>query len=120
MSQARKILAEEGRRSIADESYVGAVTNKWGEFLEGVPARTQHDQYIRGVTAMLMENESQHLRNLSEETRTVNVGSFTKFIFPVLRRVFPNLIANEIVSVQPMTAPVGAVFFLDYIYVPGS
>jgi hypothetical protein len=63
-----------------------------------------------------MENESQYLQNLNEETRTVNVGSFTKFIFPVLRRVFPNLIANEIVSVQPMTAPVGAVFFLDYVY----
>ncbi len=114
--EARKILAEEGRRSIADESYVGALTKKWGEFLEGVPHRTPQEQYIRGVTAMLFENESQYLQNLSEEMRTVNVGSFTKFIFPVLRRVFPNLIANEIVSVQPMTAPVGAVFFLDYIY----
>ena len=62
-----------------------------------------------------MENESQYLQGLNEETKTVNVGSFTKFIFPVLRRVFPNLIANEIVSVQPMTAPVGAVFFLDYV-----
>jgi hypothetical protein len=114
--EARKILNEEGRRSIADESYVGTLTNKWGEFLEGMPHRTPGEQYIRGVTAMLFENESQYLQNLSEEMRTVNVGSFTKFIFPVLRRVFPNLIANEIVSVQPMTAPVGAVFFLDYIY----
>jgi hypothetical protein len=65
---------------------------------------------------MLMENQSQYLQNLNEETKTINVGSFTKFIFPVLRRVFPNLIANEVVSVQPMTAPVGAVFFLDYVY----
>jgi hypothetical protein len=46
----------------------------------------------------------------------VNIGSFTKFIFPILRRVFPNLIAHEIVSVQPMTAPVGAIFYLDLIY----
>ena len=114
--EARKILNEESRRSIADESYVGVLTNKWGEFLEGMPHRTPHEQYVRGVTAMLFENESQYLQNLSEEMRSVNVGSFTKFIFPVLRRVFPNLIANEIVSVQPMTAPVGAVFFLDYIY----
>jgi len=63
-----------------------------------------------------MENEAQHLLGLNEDTRTTNVGSFTKFIFPILRRVFPNLIANEIVSVQPMTAPVGAVFYLDYVY----
>lgn len=110
------MLHEEGRRTIADQSYVGALIRKWRDFLEGMPDRTEHDRYVLGCTAMLMENESLYLQNLTEETRTVNVGSFTKFIFPVLRRVFPNLIANEIVSVQPMTAPVGAVFFLDYLY----
>jgi hypothetical protein len=110
------MLHEEGRRTIADQSYVGALIRKWGDFLEGLPDRTETDRYILGCTAMLMENESIWLQGLTEETRTVNVGSFTKFIFPVLRRVFPNLIANEIVSVQPMTAPIGAVFFLDYIY----
>ena len=114
--EARQMLQEEGRQTIADQSYVGALIRKWGEFLEGMPDRTEQDRYILGCTAMLMENESLYLQNLTEETRSVNVGSFTKFIFPVLRRVFPNLIANEIVSVQPMTAPIGAVFFLDYIY----
>jgi hypothetical protein len=33
--------------------------------------------------------------------------------FPVIRRVFPSLIANSLVSIQPMTAPVGAVFYYD-------
>jgi hypothetical protein len=115
-AEARRILAEEARKSIADESYVGALIRKWGSLLEGMPDRTDHERYVLGVTAILMENESQYLQGLNEETKQVNVGSFTKFIFPVLRRVFPNLIANEIVSVQPMTAPVGAVFFLDYVY----
>jgi hypothetical protein len=99
-----------------DEGYLKALTGKWGEFLEGIPDRSDADRYIRGCTAMLLENESQYLQNLNEDTRSTNVGSFTKFIFPILRRVFPNLIANEIVSVQPMTAPVGAVFYLDYVY----
>jgi hypothetical protein len=107
---------EEGRRTIVDQSYVGALIGKWRELLEGIPDRTDHERYVLGCTAMLMENESQYLQQLTEETRSLNVGSFTKFIFPVLRRVFPNLIANEIVSVQPMSAPVGAVFYLDYIY----
>lgn len=114
--EARQMLQEEGRRTIADQSYVGALIRKWGDFLEGLADRSEQDRYILGCTAMLMENESLWLQSLTEETRTVNVGSFTKFIFPVLRRVFPNLIANEIVSVQPMTAPIGAVFFLDYVY----
>lgn len=116
MSEARRMLQEGQQRSIADQSYVGGLIRKWRDLLEGMPDRTEHDRFVLGVTAMLMENQSSYLQGLNEETRTINVGSFTKFIFPVLRRVFPNLIANEIVSVQPMTAPVGAVFFLDYIY----
>ncbi len=115
--EARKILESgEGRKTIADAGYVGALSKKWEEFLEGIPNRTEQDRYVRGVTAMLMENESQYLQGMTEETKSTNVGSFTKYIFPILRRVFPNLIANEIVSVQPMNAPVGAVFFLDYVY----
>jgi hypothetical protein len=115
-TEARQILNEDAKRTAADKSYVGALVRKWREFLEGLPDRTEQDRYTLGCTAVLMENEANYLAGLNEETRTVNVGSFTKFIFPVLRRVFPNLIANEIVSVQPMTAPVGAVFFLDYVY----
>jgi hypothetical protein len=109
--QARQLVLNESRRSIADKGFIQSLIGKWGELLEGID-----NPYTRGVTAMLMENESQWLQGLEEETKTINVGSFTKFIFPVLRRVFPNLIANEIVSVQPMTAPVGAVFFFDYKY----
>jgi hypothetical protein len=114
--EARKMVSEDSRGTIEDKTLVGALVRKWEPMLEGIANRTVQDKYTVGVTAMLMENQSQYLQNLNEETKTVNVGSFTKFIFPVLRRVFPNLIANEIVSVQPMTAPVGAVFFLDYVY----
>ena len=114
--EARQVLLEDSKRTIADQTYVSALIRKWKGLLEGMPDRTERDRYILGTVAVLMENESQHLQSLEEETRLVNVGSFTKFIFPVLRRVFPNLIAHDLVSVQPMTASVGAVFFLDYIY----
>lgn len=114
--EARNMVLEGSTRTIADKTYVGALVRKWKDLLEGMPDRSERDRYVLGVTAVLMENESQHLQSLEEETRLVNVGSFTKFIFPVLRRVFPNLIAHDIVSVQPMTASVGAVFFLDYVY----
>lgn len=116
MTEARQIILEDAKKTIADKSYVGALIRKWKEFLEGMPDRTDRERYVLGTTAILMENQAQHLQALSEDTRTLNVGNFTKFIFPILRRVFPNLIANEIVSVQPMTAPVGAVFYLDYVY----
>ena len=42
------------------------------------------------------------------------------FQFPQVRKVFPALVANELVSVQPMTLPSGLVFYLDYTYNSGS
>ncbi len=53
---------------------------------------------------------------------TVRVGlpdpifGFTKMIFPILRRIVPSLIANELVSVQPMSLPSGLLFYMDYRY----
>jgi hypothetical protein len=91
--EARQMMLSEGRRSIADQGFVKQLTSKWSELLEGI-----RDPYVRGTTAMLMENESQWLQSLEEETKTINVGSFTKFIFPVLRRVFPNLNAMGFIA----------------------
>ena len=107
--EARQALSES--RSIHDKSYVRALADKWQPLLEGI-----RQEHTRNVMAVLYENESQYLQNLNEETRSTNVGSFLKFVFPVLRRVWPNLIANEIVSIQPMTAPVGGIFFYDLKY----
>jgi hypothetical protein len=100
----------EAARTVRDDSYGALLEDKWGNFLDGVG-----DSYTRRTMAMLFENQFDDMRHqLQEDTLATNAGSYTKYIFPVLRRVFPNLIANEIVSVQPMTAPVGAVFFFEY------
>ena len=77
-------LKENARGTVEDSSLVGALVNKWQPMLEGIASRTPADKYTLGVTAMLMENQSQYLQNMNEETKQVNVGSFTKFIFPVL------------------------------------
>lgn len=90
-------LTEAGARSIRDDSYTGQLVEKWDRFLRGVDA-----DYTKKCMAMLMENQFLDMRRqLSEDTLSTNAGVYTKYIFPVLRRVFPNLIANEIVSVQP-------------------
>jgi len=114
--EARRMIIEDSTGTIADQRLVSVLVEKWDDLMEGMPGRTPFDMYRKGCLAMLFENQARHLRAMSEETRAINVGYFTKFIFPVLTRVFPNLIANEIVSVQPMTAPQGAVFYLDYVY----
>ena len=44
----------------------------------------------------------------------------SSFAFPAMRRIFPSLIAQQLVSIQPMTMPMGSVFYMDYKYGPGS
>jgi hypothetical protein len=109
--EARNMMTEGGRGTALDQSFVNQVSAKWAPLLEGI-----ENPYQRGVMGFLFENQMEHLRSLNEETLSTGVGSFTKYIFPILRRVFPNLIANQIVSVQPMTAPVGGIFTYEYKY----
>ena len=109
--ESRRLLSEQGQGTAADQGFVQKVAQKWSPLLEGVD-----DPWNRGVLAILLENQMTHLRSLNEETLSTGVGSFTKYIFPILRRVFPNLIANQIVSVQPMTAAVGGIFTYEYKY----
>ena len=109
--EARRLLAEQGSGTAADAGFVQKVAHKWSPLLEGV-----ENPWDRGVLAILLENQMGHLKTLNEETLSTGVGSFTKYIFPILRRVFPNLIANQIVSVQPMTSAVGGIFTYEYKY----
>lgn len=110
-AEARQYLAEQGARTIVDESYTKACVSKWDKLVGSIP-----HEYNKKVTAVLLENEAYHLRQLGEQTLSTNTGEFVKYIFPILRRVFPNLIANQIVSVQPMSAPVGGIFYYEYKY----
>ena len=82
------------------------VTNRWDKIhmLEGLkgPMKTN--------IATLFENEAKMM--LSEATDSQNSGQFTTVVFPIVRRVFSKLLANEIVSVQAMNLPVGKLFFI--------
>jgi len=114
-TEARALLEQAGPKTIHDNSYASACVSKWGELLEGIPI--QHDNgYTKKATAILLENEMEHIKSFHEDTLSTNAGAFTKYVFPILRRVFPNLIANQLVSVQPMTSPVGGVFYYEKKY----
>lgn len=75
-----------------------------------------HGQTTRDITACLLENQRTYLDSLEETTKAQNVGNFLKFAFPMVRAIFPNLVAMDLVSVQPMQGPVSLVFYLDFIY----
>jgi hypothetical protein len=55
-----------------------------------------------------MKTKRQHY---CESTTANNSGSFETVVFPIVRRVFSKLLANDIVSVQAMNMPIGKLFF---------
>ena len=65
---------------------------------------------VKENIATLYENEAKSL--LSEATASDSSGSFETVVFPIIRRIFSKLLANDIVSVQAMNLPVGRLFFL--------
>lgn len=76
---------------------------------------------LRGMEEVNRENmatllENQAAQVLRESNTSGDVGGFTNIAFPIVRRVFGGLIANELVSIQPMSLPSGLLFYLDYTY----
>lgn len=108
-----RAMAGQGVHSVANDYFMKPIIRKWeaSGMLAGI-----NDEYKRRVTALLLENEAQDLERMDEETRAFMVGPYTKFIFPTVRRSWPQLVAYNLVSIQPMTSPVGAVFFWRYRY----
>ena len=79
--------------------------SKWNKlgFLEGLKG------HVKENIAQLYENQASSL--LNESTSADSSGSFETVVFPIVRRVFSKLLANDIVSVQAMNMPIGKLFF---------
>lgn len=116
-NQARQILEQAGPKSLHNSGYAGQCIDKWAKLLKPMSERDPiNNPYVKKVTAVLLENQMDHMLSLNEDTLSTNTGYFTKYVFPILRRVWPNLIANQIVSVQPMPSPVSGIFFYEKKY----
>jgi hypothetical protein len=79
--------------------------NKWDKlgFLEGLKG------HLKENVAQLYENQASFLIN--EATSEGSNGAFETVVFPIVRRVFSKLLANDIVSVQAMNLPIGKLFY---------
>lgn len=99
----------------------GLLLEKWGEEI-GAINKAFDDQldYVRQVTtAAMMENTSNYLAGLqamNEGTQLADVGYFKKYGINLLAAAIPNLIAPDIVSVQPMMNRIGEMRYLKVLY----
>ena len=90
--------------------------SRWGEtkdaLLEGLQGskRTSMSVILENTRRMLAENAT------AGGTQAGNVATLNRVILPVIRRVMPTVIANEIIGVQPMTGPVAQIHTLRVRY----
>ena len=88
-----------------------ALMSKWEKtgLLEGLGS-----DRTRASMASLLENQAKELLREASTMAQGDVEGFAAVAFPIVRRVFGGLIANDLVSVQPMSLPSGLIFFLDF------
>ena len=90
--------------------------SRWSETKDALLEGLQGNK--RTVMATTLENTRTYLNESATAgaTSAGNVATLNRVILPVIRRVMPTVIANELVGVQPMTGPVGQIHTLRVRY----
>jgi len=98
---------------------------KWAPVIEHADMPSISDDYRKNVTAILLENQEQYLKeaaptNSGLATGTENtfntVNAFDPVLISLVRRAMPNLMAYDVCGVQPMNAPTGLIFAMKAKY----
>ena len=89
---------------------------RWNETKDALLEGLQGSK--RTTMAVILENTKKNLMETATAGATAvgNVATLNRVILPVIRRVMPTVIANEIVGVQPMTGPVAQIHTLRVRY----
>lgn len=81
----------------------------WQEFVKNMP------EHKRATTAVMLENCRARFGQLDEVTRTTSLGTFDKWIFPVIANMSENDVIDQLVALQPMAGPVSQIVYLDIV-----
>lgn len=106
------------------EKHVGAERARLVEKWARTGLLRNLDGNRREMMSQLLENQAAQVlkENVSLSTgggavtSSGQIQGFSNIAFPIVRRVFGGLVANELVSIQPMSLPSGLIFYLDYTY----
>ena len=101
------------------QDQAGKLAGKWEKsgLLEGIESSTESNNM-----AILLENQAKQLVNEASSTgvgssiSTGNSEAWAGVALPLVRRVFGEIVAKDLVSVQPMNLPAGLIFYLDFQY----
>jgi len=94
------------------------LTEKFDSLLESAKYAPLSTNDKISMALMLENTEKEYERLLAENaTSTADIAQFTPILMPLVRRVYPTLIANELLGVQPMSMPTGFMYSLTNRYV---
>ena len=96
------------------------LNGRWAETKEALLEGLQGTK--KSVMGVTLENTRKYLQESASAgaTSAGNVATLNRVILPVIRRVMPTVIANELLGVQPMTGPVGQIHTLRVRYADSS
>ena len=104
------------------------LVEKWGPVLNEESAGTIQDKHRRAVTAAVLENQENALREegmmfenaAAPANSTAGTANWNPVLIALVRRAMPNLMAYDLCGVQPMTGPTGLIFAMKSRYGGGS
>jgi hypothetical protein len=103
-------LGTENKRLVEKWNRTGLLRN-----LEGVNKENMA-RLLENQTAQILREANSLGAGAGGVSASGDIRGFTNIAFPIVRRVFGGLVANELVSIQPMSLPSGLLFYLDYSY----
>ena len=100
---------------------------KWQPVLEHPELEAIKDPYKKAVTALVLENQQQAMRESTQQLQETTysaaptniaggVSNYDPILISLVRRALPNLIAYDVAGVQPMTGPTGLIFAMRARY----
>ena len=81
----------------------------WKEFVDHMP------DHKKPLAAIMLENIRSRFGPMNETTRTNNLGTFDKWIFPVVANMSENDVIDQLVALQPMAGPVSQIVYMDIV-----
>ena len=114
----------------SNEFVTEQLRSKWAPVLEHADMPAISDEYRKNVTAVLLENQEQYLREAAPANNIglgtsgfsdtsgafSSVSGFDPVLISLVRRAMPNLMAYDVCGVQPMNAPTGLIFAMKAKY----
>lgn len=93
------------------------MSKKFQELLESSKYAPLNELDRNTLGAIMANTERETASMIAEGTISADIAQFTPFLMPMLRRVYPALIANELLGVQPMSGPTGFIYNLTNRFV---